>query len=233
MGHLPRNLSRKPQHAPFRFTRQDLDHLELDPRRELLRLPKAISSRPLSHRFRLRMSHSGGIVALHRCIFNTETESRSSPLTVPTLSLPPGTRLSASGSLPLVPPPADLLDTPTMSSPSPSPPITDKLSPDLAIEPSSSGTLSVTASSPSPRRDTPTGSRAFDSAQTPKTRSLSAVVGTSLVKVSNFLLVLPQLESMPDLYDATQSIQYLLLQSLKPSHETNQHQCTETGLRML
>ena len=101
----------------------------------------------------------GGIVASRRCIFYTETESRSSPLTEPMHSLPPGTRLSASGSLLLVPLPEDLLDTRMMFSPSLSPPITDKLSPDLAIEPLSSGTLSVTASLPSLRRDTATGSR--------------------------------------------------------------------------
>lgn len=71
----------------------------------------------------------------------TETQFRSSPLTVPTLFPPPGTRLSAFGSSLPVPPPVDLLDTPTMFSLSPSPPTTDKSFPDPAIVQSSSGTL--------------------------------------------------------------------------------------------
>ena len=113
---------------------------------------------------------------------NAETKSRLSPPTVPMLSQPPGTRPSASGSFPPVPPPDALLATPTMFCPSPSLPTTDKLSPDLAIEQSSSGTLSVIANLLSLRRDMPTGFRVYDSAQTLKTLSLSAVVGTSLLR---------------------------------------------------
>jgi hypothetical protein len=110
----------------------------------------------------------------------TKTQSRSSPLTVPMLSLHPGTRLSAYGSSLPVLLLGDLLVIPTMFSPFPSPPTTDKLFPDLATVLSSSGTLLATASSLSLRRDTPIGSRALDSVRTLKTRSLLALVGTSL-----------------------------------------------------
>merc|ERR1711939_11741 len=106
----------------------------------------------------------------------------SSLLTVPTLSPPPGTRLSASGSFPPVPPPADLSDTPTMFSLSSSPPTTDKSFLDPATAQSSSGTPSVTASSLSLRRDTPIGFLALDSVLTPRTQSLSAVDGTDFVR---------------------------------------------------
>jgi hypothetical protein len=45
---------RQPQHAPLRIARQDSHHLELDPRRDLVRLPQEESARPLPHRVRLR-----------------------------------------------------------------------------------------------------------------------------------------------------------------------------------
>merc|ERR1712144_98915 len=95
--------------------------------------------------------------------------------------------LSASGGFPPVPPPADLSDTPTMFSLSPSQPTTDKSFLDPATAQSSSGTPSVTASSLSLRRDTPIGFLALDSALTPRTQSLSAVDGTSLLRSGSFL----------------------------------------------
>ena len=182
MGYFPRDLSGEPKHAPVWFPRQDPHHLELDPRRECLRLPQALSPRPLSHRLRLRTCFpaAGGLEMGGTFGFCAETESRSSRLMVHMPSPLPGTRLSACGSCPLAPLLADSWVTPTMSSPSPSPPTTGKSSRDPAIGPSSSGTPSATASSPSPIRATPTGFPAFDSARTPRTLSLSALAGTSL-----------------------------------------------------
>lgn len=127
-----------------------------------------------------KIGGSGKLSAICKLQLNAETLiSRWSLPMVLTLFPHPGTRLSASGSLPLVPPPADLLDTTTTFSPFPSLPITDKLSPDPATVQSSCGTLSVTASSPSLRRDTPIGFHALDSALTHKTQSLSPLDGTS------------------------------------------------------
>jgi len=63
-GHLPGEVRRReiisqhlravltssqPQHAPVRLARQDSDHLEPDPRRDLVRLPQEESARSLSH----------------------------------------------------------------------------------------------------------------------------------------------------------------------------------------
>ena len=59
--------------------------------------------------------------------------------------------------------------TPTMFCPSPSPPTTVRSSRGLATALSSSGTRSVTASTPFPKRDTLNGFRASGSAPTPKT----------------------------------------------------------------
>jgi len=106
--------------------------------------------------------------------------NRSSLLTELMLFQPPGTRLSAFGSSQPVPPLADSSDTQTTFFRFRSPPITDRLSPDPAIEQSSCGTPWATASSPLRRRDTLTGFRAFDSAQTLKTQSSSVADGTSL-----------------------------------------------------
>jgi hypothetical protein len=108
--------------------------------------------------------------------------SRLSLLMVHTPSLLPGTRPSVSGNSPPVQPLADLLDTPTMFCPLAFPQTTDKSFPARATEQSSSGTLSEIASSPLPRRDTPTGFLAFDSPPTLKILSLSAVDGTNLLR---------------------------------------------------
>lgn len=104
---------------------------------------------------------------------------RSYPLTVLTLSPLLGTRLSASGnSLPAQPPAASSV-TPTMSSPSPSLPITVRSSRDHEIVQSSYGTHSATANSPSPIRVTLNGSHASASAPILRTRSSLVPVGTS------------------------------------------------------
>lgn len=47
--------NRQPQHAPVCLARQDSDHLEPYPRRDLVRLPQEVPPRPLPHRVRLRM----------------------------------------------------------------------------------------------------------------------------------------------------------------------------------
>jgi hypothetical protein len=108
---------------------------------------------------------------------------RLSLLTVPTLCLLLGIRLSVSGSLPPVPPLDDSSATPTTSSPLASLPTTARSSPVLATEPSSSGTPLVTASTPSPTRATPSGLLASASAPTPRTLLLSRPVGTSLSRL--------------------------------------------------
>lgn len=46
--------SGQPQHAPVRLARQDSDHLEPHPRRDLVRLPQEEPPRPLPHCLRLR-----------------------------------------------------------------------------------------------------------------------------------------------------------------------------------
>jgi hypothetical protein len=100
----------------------------------------------------------------------------------------PGTRPYASGSFLPVLPLVDLSVTPTTSSPFPSPPITDKLFPAQEIALSSCGTHLAIASSPLPRRDTPSGFLALDSARTRRTLLLLAAVGTSLLRLVQFLL---------------------------------------------
>ncbi|KAF9175406.1 cross-pathway control WD-repeat protein cpc2, partial [Mortierella sp. AD010] len=72
------------------------------------------------------------------------------------------------------------LATPTMFSRFPSPPTTVRSSLDPATRPSSCGTPSVSASSPSRRMVTPSGSPASASPPTPPTPSLSLEAGTRL-----------------------------------------------------
>jgi hypothetical protein len=86
--------------------------------------------------------------------------TRSSRLTVPMLFLHHGTRLCACGSSLPATRPAALSATPTMSSPSPSPPITDRSSLARATGQSNYGTPLATASTPSQRKVTLSGSRA-------------------------------------------------------------------------
>jgi hypothetical protein len=105
--------------------------------------------------------------------------TRSSPLMVPMPFLLPGTRLCASGNFLPAPRPGDLLATPTMSSPSPSPPITDRsfLAPETGQ--SSCGTRWAIASTPLPTRATPSGFHVFASLPILRTPSLSLAAGTS------------------------------------------------------
>lgn len=118
-------------------------------------------------------------------------------------SLLPGTKLSASGSFRLEPLLDDLSVTPTMSSPFPSPPITDKSFLVQEIVQLSCGTPLVTASLPSPRRDTPNGFPASGSARIHKILSLSAAVGISWLRSVKSLYLRSLLEPA-GLYDATQ-----------------------------
>merc|ERR1711890_220668 len=81
----------------------------------------------------------------------------SSPLTDTSLCLDLGTRLSVCGISPQGRRPVGSRITQRTSSPWPSPPITDKSSPQLVIKPSSCGTLWLSVNTQSKRMDTKTG----------------------------------------------------------------------------
>jgi hypothetical protein len=104
-----------------------------------------------------------------------------------------------------VSPPAASSDTPTTFSQFPSLPTIDKLFPARATEPSSSGTPSETANTPSPTRATLSGFRACDSAPTLRTPSLSALVGT---RSSRYVQILAKLYTplLRGSYDAIKKI---------------------------
>ena len=97
----------------------------------------------------------------------TSSLTLSFRLTVNSLFPPRGTRPFVFGTSTRDLPPVVSLDTPRTFSPSPSPPITVKSFPVPETEPSSSGTLSESASSTSKRMVTPSGFRASGSPPTP------------------------------------------------------------------
>jgi hypothetical protein len=140
----------------------------------------------------------------------------------PTRSRAPGIRPSVSGNSQLASRRGPSSVIPTMSSPSPSPPITARSCPVPVIDQLSSGTLWGTASIPSPTRDTQNGYLAFASAPTLRTPLSSALAGISSLRYALsrvFQTLIPK--------DVLHSFMYLLLQSPSWGHETNLTICPD------